>query len=586
MPAARGPRALAPWRTCRGAAGPATTILEIDSLTAGPFRFFRNFGRTREIVTVLFRYGFGDLLDRLRLRRYLRFGRLIFFWRKRDALPTRGRGERVRLALEDLGATFIKFGQVASTRPDLIPPDIVHELTKLQEGCPPFSSDEAVRTLQDELGAPVEELFAGFDRVPIAAGSLAQVHRAVARDGMPLAIKIRRPGVVRMVERDLSLMQELAALIEHYIPESRSFDPVGLVNQFSRTIRRELRFSREGRTIEEFERLYRNDATLHVPRVITDLTTEAVLTMEYVEGYRVDDGDALRDAGISREHVAANGARIFMKQAFELGLFHGDPHPGNIRILPDGSICLLDYGMVGMIDDELRENLVDLFLAITRQDVHAAVELIEVIGRPLEPIDPPLLRAEIRDFVQSYYGISLERLNVGNMLSDFVAILSRHSIRCPADLMLLVRALVTLEGAGRDLDPRFNLAEHLAPFVAQVIRERYSPQRVIGRVYGEVRSFLRLAHELPSNIGRSLEKLSRDDIRVKLDHRGLDHLITDIDKSSNRIVLSMIVSALLLSSALIIRQGPQWLWLTLLVFLTSGLLGLWLIYGIFRSGRL
>lgn len=555
-------------------------------MAAGPFRFLRNFGRTREIVAVLFRYGFGDLLDRLRLRRYLRFGRLIFFWRRRTELPTRSRGERVRLALEDLGATFIKFGQVASTRPDLIPPDIVHELTRLQEGCPPFPSADAVRTLQDELGAPVETLFAEFDHVPIAAGSLAQVHRAIAHDGTPLAVKIRRPGVVRMVERDLALMHELAALIERYIPESRSFDPVALVAQFARTIRREVKFSREARTMEEFARMYRHDATLHVPQVRTELTTDAVLTMEYVEGYRVDDADSFQSNGIQREHVAANGARIFMKQAFELGLFHGDPHPGNIRILHDGSICLLDYGMVGMIDDDMRENLVDLFLAITRQDVHSAVELIEVLGRPAEPIDQPLLRAEISDFVRSYYGISLERLNVGNMLSDFVAILSRHSIRCPADLMLLIRALVTLEGAGRDLDPHFNLAEHLAPFVAQVVRERYSPQRVIGRMYGEVRSFLRLAHDLPVNIGRSLEKLSRDEVRVHLDHRGLDNLISDIDKSSNRIVISMVVSALLLSSALIIRQGPDKMWLTLLVFLISGLLGLWLVYGIFRSGRL
>ncbi|MBW3541571.1 MAG: AarF/ABC1/UbiB kinase family protein [Planctomycetes bacterium] len=551
-----------------------------------PFSFIRNFGRTSEIITVLVRYGFGDLLDRLHLQRYIRWGRKLMFWKRSGPTPLRTRGERVRLALESLGATFIKFGQVMSTRPDLVPADIVSELARLQEECPAFESDAAVATLRDELGAPVETLFAQFDQIPIAAGSLAQVHRAVHHDGTQLAVKIRRPGVVREIERDLQLMFELALLIERRIPEAATFDPVGLVNQFARTIRRELRFSREGRTIEEFDRLFRNDATLAVPRVYSELTSEAVLTMEYIDGYRVDDGEAMAASGISLKHVAANGARIFMKQSFELGLFHGDPHPGNIRIMADGSICLLDYGMVGLLDDDTRERMVDLLLAISRRDVHSAVELIQVLGRPAEVIDAPLLRAEIRDFVDNYYGVSLERVQVGSMLSDFVAILARHSIRCPPDLMLLVRALVTLEGVGRDLDPGFNLAEHLAPYVANVVRDRYNPRRVANRLYGEARTFLKVAHDLPLHFGRALEKLSRDEIKVQLEHRRLDHLINDLDRSSNRIVVGLVVSALLVSSALILRRGSEHFGLALLVFVPSVVLGLWLVYGIFRSGRL
>ncbi|MBT4865952.1 MAG: AarF/ABC1/UbiB kinase family protein, partial [Planctomycetaceae bacterium] len=272
-------------------------------------------------------HGFGDLVDRMGLRKYLQWGRRLFSRKRRVRREPIGRGERIRLSLESLGATFIKFGQVASTRPDLVPPDVIVELEKLQESVPPFPSDKAIALLTQELGAPPTELFAEFDVEPLAAGSLGQVHRAKHHDGTHLAVKIRRPNVVRDVERDLSLMMEMAILVERHIPEAEVFDPVGLVAHFSRTIRREMNFFREGRSTDEFARLFRNDATLTVPKIFWDLTTEGVLTMEFIEAIRVSDIDALKEAGISTEQVAANGARIFMKQAFELGLFHGDPHP-------------------------------------------------------------------------------------------------------------------------------------------------------------------------------------------------------------------------------------------------------------------
>lgn len=551
-----------------------------------PLRFLRNLGRSREIATVLLRQGFGDVVERLGLARYLQWGRRLIFWRKRPPVVHATRAERIRLALESLGATFIKFGQVMSTRPDLIPADVIAELSKLQEQVPPFPYDVVSKTIEQELGAPPERLFAEFDPVPLAAGSLGQVHRARHHDGHKLAVKIRRPNVVRDVERDLSLMIELALLLERHIPEAEVFDPVGLVNHFTRTIRRELNYTREGRTMDEFARLFRNDATLSVPRVHWELTTEAVLTMDFVEGCRIDDEQALASIGIARGDLAANGARIFMKQAFQLGLFHGDPHPGNIRVLADGSLCLLDYGMIGMLDDEKREQLVELFLAITRRDVPAAVELMQTIGQPFRPCDAPLLRADVRDFVENYYGLPLERLNVGSMLTDFVRILSIHGIRCPGDLMLLVRALVTLEGVGRDLDPQFNLAQHLAPFVEEVVGERYNPRRITARLISESRTFARLAHDVPLFVGRSLEKLSKDELKMQLDHRGLDHLITELDRSSNRVVIGVVMSSLIVASALIIRSGPGALWISVPVFLMSSLLGIWLIYGVFRSGRL
>ena len=443
-----------------------------------------------------------------------------------------------------------------------------------------------MRCLEEELGRPVSELFARFDPVPLAAGSLAQVHTAQSHDGRALAIKVRRPNAVREVERDLALMSELASLIERHIPEADVFDPVGLVNHFARTIRRELNFAREGRTIEEFARLFRNDATLAVPKVYWDLSTEAVLTMDFVNGCHIDDQAALAALHLDPAALASRGARIFMKMTFEIGMFHGDPHPGNIRVLPDGTICLLDYGMIGVIEDTQRELLVDLFLAITHRNLNRTVELLQVVGQPFRPIDTPLLRADVRDFIENYYGVPLERLKVGRMLSDFVAVLLNHGIRCPADLMLLVRCLVTLEGVGRDIDPSFNLAAELAPFMERIVTERYNPRRMLDRLTDETRMLAGLARDIPRYIGRSLEKLSKDELKVQFEHTGLDKLITEVDRSSNRVVIGVVMASLIISSSLVLRAGSASLWFSIPVFVLSSLLGIWLIYGVFRSGRL
>ncbi|RPI84088.1 MAG: AarF/ABC1/UbiB kinase family protein, partial [Planctomycetaceae bacterium] len=495
--------------------------------------------------------------------------------------------QRVRLVLEELGPTFIKFGQVISTRPDLVPENVIDELEKLQERVPPFPVEHAVQILEGELGERVEKIFAQFDRTPLAAGSLGQVHRAVRRDGTVVAVKIRRPGAVRDVERDLALMLELAQLIEAHVPEAEAFDPVGLVNQFARSIRRELNFAREGRTIDEFRRLFRHDATLVVPQVYWDQTGDAVVTMDFLDGLRINDRAGLESAGYCPREIAANGARIFMKMAFELGVFHGDPHPGNMKILPGGVVGLIDFGMVGRLEEDKREQLVSLLAAVAQGDVEACVNQILMIGKPFRPIDRSLLTTDVRDFIESYYGIPLDRIHVGRLLSDFVAVISDHGIRYPADLMLLIRAIVTLEGVGRELDPDFNLAQHLAPFVERLVRERYNPKRIASRVLTDAQSMLRVLHDLPGHVGRTLEKLSQDDLKIELEHRHLDHLITELDRSSNRVVTGMVMSSLIVASALVLRTSASgaW-WVGGIAFILSSLLGAWLIYGIFRSGRL
>jgi ubiquinone biosynthesis protein len=331
-----------------------------------------------------------------------------------------------------------------------------------------------------------------------------------------------------------------------------------------------------------------------------------VLTMEYIDAYSIDElvglagvTPATRSIDVFTDHVeipishaidpaqvAVNGARIFMKQAFEYGVFHGDPHPGNIRIRHDGTICLLDYGMIGMLDEQTREQLIDLLLAISKQNVDGAVKLVLEIGEPYREIDRTLLQVDMRDFIANYYGLPLERMNVGRLLSDFVGIMSNHGIRCPGSLMLLIRALVTMEGIGREMDPDFNLAKHLQPFVERMVRRRYNPSHIAERFFVESQKFMELAHEMPVFLNRTMKKFSENDLRIQLEHRNLDHFILEMERSSNRLVVGMVVAALIVASALILAGKVSSPWISVPMYICSSLLAVWLIFGIFRSGRL
>ncbi len=560
--------------------------LQEKTLDSNPLRLLRNLRRSREIVTVLVNYGFDDLVDQLGLRRYLRWGRRLLFWKRTEPEIKLTRAKRIRRALESLGVTFIKFGQVVSTRPDLVPRDVIRELSKLQEHVPSFPSSIAIAIIERELGDSIDTLFAEFDQKPLAAGSLAQVHRARLHDGTQLVIKVKRPDIDRVIEQDLSLMYELATMIERHFPDAEVFDPIGLVNQFSRTIRRELEFMREARSTDEFYRLFQDDATLYVPKIYWEMTQGDIITMEYIDGYRIDDEKELKNLPISAHEVAANGARIFMKMTFEFGIFHADPHPGNFRVLPDGSLCLIDYGMIGVLEEERRDMLVDLLLNVARKDTAKLVDVVLNIGKAKRAVDHQLLRADLRDFIGNYYGIPLDQISVGKMLTDFINILAIHRIRCPVDIMLLIRALITLEGVATRIAPELNIAQEMEPYVYQISSERYQPRAIATRFWSEACNLSKVMHDLPEQIGRTLGKLSDDELRIHLEHKGIDHLTTEMDRSGNRLAIGMVMSALILASAITLSSDTRLVYISIPIFMMSSLLGIWLIYGVFRSGRL
>jgi ubiquinone biosynthesis protein len=553
-------------------------------------RNIRSIRRYRQIGRVLFKYGFDHLLEYLNLSHF-RSRKMGLLHREEGKLAQLAPAERMRLALEELGPTFVKLGQLLSTRPDVIPRSYVEEFAKLQDKVPSFPLDEVRNQVRSELGGEIETFFAAFEEEPIAAASIAQVHRARLMSGEDVVVKVRRPGVVELVETDIDVLMGLALMAERHLPGSEIYDPVGLIREFSRTIRREMDLAREGHTIEKIATNFTGDRTLYFPRVYWCATAKGVLTLEYIDGIKVSCTAALDQAGLDRKLIARRGADAFLVMILNHGFFHGDPHPGNVLILSDNTICLLDYGMVGRLDEQLKGYLLDLLLAITRRDVDEVIALLSSSGDIGEQLNIRALKRDISEFIDSYYELPLQDIEVGRMLMDFIEIITTYHIRFQPDLMLLTKALVTVEGMGRELDPDFNMIEHLRPFIEKALKERISPRNLARDFSENIISFIQLTRNIPRDLKDLIGRVKRNRFRIDLEHRGLDRFIKELDKSINRLSSSLIIAALIVGSSLIMQidKGPQLFGFPLFAFLgytIAAIIGLWWVIAILRSGRL
>jgi len=553
-------------------------------------RNIRSIKRYRQIGKVLFKYGFDQLLEYLNLSHFIARGKRLLH-REESRIARLAPAERMRLAFEELGPTFIKLGQLLSTRPDVIPKSYVEEFAKLQDMVPSFPFEEVKRQIRAELGADIEMLFSSFDVDPIAAASIAQVHRARLLSGEDVVVKVRRPGIVELVETDIDVLMGLAALAEKHLPGSDLYDPIGLVREFSRTIRREMDFTREGHTIEKIAGNFSRDTTLYFPRVFWETTATGVLTLEFIDGIKVSNVPALEAAGLDRQLIARRGADAFLVMVLDHGFFHGDPHPGNVLILPGNKICLLDYGMVGRLDEQLKHFLVDLLLAITQRDVDEVIVILSSSGDIAEQSNIRALKRDLAEFIDSYYELPLKEIEVGRMLMEFIEIMMTYHIRFQPDLMLLAKALVNIEGMGRILDPRFDMIDHLRPFIERAMRERISPRHLAKDIGEHFTSLIHLARSLPRDIKELIHRVNRNKFKIDLEHRGLDRFIKELDKSINRLSSSLIIAALIVGSSIIMQtsKGPLLLGFPVFAFLgysIAAIIGLWWVIAILRSGRL
>src|SRR5450631_353253 len=553
-------------------------------------RNIRSIRRYLNIVRVLSTFGFDQALEMLGLADVVVRSRRLF----RRSMPDIARltaAERMRLALEELGPTFVKLGQILSTRPDVIPHAFVHEFEKLQDNVPSFPFAEVTAQLVRELGGPVESFFAEIDPLPLAAASIAQVHRARLISGEEVVIKVRRPGIVELVESDISALMSLARLAERHIPGSEIYDPVALVREFARTIRREMDFSREGHTIEKFRDNFVRTPWMFFPRVFWEQSARGVLTMAYVNGIKVTDQERIDQPGMDRTLIARRGADAFLEMVLSHGFFHGDLHPGNVLILPDNVICLLDYGIVGRLDESLRTFLTDILYAIVNRDMDEVVSLLLFAGDISDSLDIRALKRDLSNFIDGYYEIPLKEVEVGRMLMEFIEIITLYSIRIQPDLMLLAKSLILVESMGRSLNPAFNMVEHLRPFIEKGLRRKYSPRTVSRDINKILFSYLSLARNLPRDLKELINRINRNKFKIDLEHRGLDKFTADFDRSVNRLSISLILAAMIVGSSIIMQtdKGPQLLGFPVLAltgYTVAGLIGLWLVYAIIRSGRM
>jgi len=514
--------------------------------------------RYREVASVLGRHGMGALSARLGLARAVPWRRALLGGV--EAEPPHPIAEHLRLALEELGTTGIKLGQILSTRPDLIPADLIAELEKLRDRVPPVATEAILAIVEHELGRPAADVFREFDPVPLAAASIGQVHAAVLHDGTRVAVKVRKPGVTETVATDLAILADLAPRAARAQLFGPSYDVEALADDFAWTLRSELDYVREGRNADRLREILAGDLRVVIPRIHWSLTTASVLVMDRLDGIRIDDLDALDAAGHPRAALARTSAEVLMKQVFETGFFHADPHPGNFLVMEDGRIAMLDFGMVGQLDEEVRHAFFQLLIATVRQDAAAVTDSMESLGVLRSPGERDAVRRDVHHVLQRYYGLSVEQFDLSEYINDTLAIVRRLGLQLPAELALVLKTVAMSEGLWRRLDPSFNAANIAEPFVEHAAAEMYSPRAWGQRVVRAGSDTVELGAYLPGQLRRIAARLDRGEFEVTLRHRDLDESLDRVSSMVTRLSIAVVTAAFIMGLPFLasVYEPPGW----------------------------
>lgn len=555
-------------------------------------RTYRHLNRYRQILLILIRHGFGDIVESLGIDQYFEFGIGALISGKNNSKPEKhGRPQRVRQSIEELGPTFIKLGQILSTRPDLVPVDIMDELSALQDQVPSFSSEEALKAIENAFGKPAELIFDYFEETPIASASIGQVHKARLKTGEDAAVKIQRPGIQRIIETDLEILLHMATLMENHIEGADFHRPVRIVEEFAKYIERELDFNNEASNMERVSRMFRSDPKVYIPYVFREYTTSSVLVMEFVDAVKITDLAKIDSLGLNRKKIVKRGSDLVLKQIFDFGFFHADPHPGNLAVLPNNVICLFDFGMMGILGRNMRELFLELVDAVVSENPSKTCEvLIAITEWDTEP-DMRRLETEAADFISRHFYKTLKDIHIGLLLKELLEILSKYELRLPPDLFLMIKALAAVEGVALRLDPDFDMIAQAAPFIAKAKAARLSPKRIATDIFGLSGDLYRFIQFFPGELVSLMKRFRQDKVVLKLDLTDMDKMLAAHHTISNRISFSIVIAALIMGSAMIVMAKTPPLFFGVSVFGIIGFgvaaaFGVWLLYAILKKGSL
>lgn len=512
--------------------------------------------RYQEIAETLGRHGMGFLATAVGVNSWMRTAQDSPT--AHPASPARTVPERLRLVLEDLGPTFVKLGQLLSTRPDLLPPDYIAELSKLQDAAPPVATEAITEAIRAELGADPQEIFAEFDESPLASASIGQAHTAVLADGTEVVVKVRRPDAVRKVNEDLEILQNLADRAGRIWEPARTYNIHGLVQEFAQTLRAELDYLREARNAERFTANFAGRTDVSIPRVFRETTTSRVLTLERVSGIRINDVAALDAAGVDRPALARTGARLMLRMIFEHGFFHADPHPGNLFVQPDGSITLIDFGMVGDLEPELQDRFVDFLIAFTRRQPEELADALTDLSVTKGIGDRDQLRESLTSFVADYSDKPLSEVSFAHLASELLGIVRQQRLQLPREVALIFKVLIMMEGIGVQLDPNYDLMGVLTPYVRRLLKERLSLAAVSQRLLRASGDTGALMIEMPTRLRRILNRMDRSGIEVHLRAAELEPLVARTERIGNRLVAGLIAAALINGVGDLVVSEKRW----------------------------
>ncbi len=554
-------------------------------------RTIKNIRRLRAVVSVLFKYGFEEVVTHSKLRGFVSQKRRLTWQRRGRPVFEYSRWERVRMAAEELGPTFVKLCQVLSNRPDVLPEELITELQKLQSNVPPFATEDAIAVIEHETGRKIEELFSYFESDVLGSASIGQVHRARLVSGEEVVVKVQRPGVREQIGSDLQLLKDLVQFADGYFQNQGILNAGDIVDQFEKTMAKELQYLTEARAMDQFRNFYKDNKTFYVPKPYRDISTDRVLVIEFVPGCKITDIDKLIEWGLKPTEIADRGLDIYLTQIFEYGYFHADPHPGNVLVQESGRIVLIDFGMVGKMMPKDKYAFAGVYVAMANHDPAAMANALRSLSVEHDIKDMRILETELNDLIEDFAYLDVDESSIAEVSQRLQSIIYKNKMAVPASVFLIFRAFAILEGIGKTIHPKINMLDHVKPFGAKLLAEQFSPQNLLRETVSRGQSVWSFLTAFPNEVKSILRKIRKGQITMEVRHAGMDRLMDTIDSVGNRLSSSLIIAAMLVSGALVMVASPGYReegtipQVSAGLFVLASIVGFFLLIGILRSGR-